>query len=195
MNRIRWAFGTGTRMGTVTSMAVVCAAVAAVSAVLFFPRVVLAADIKIGYIDSVRILAGYEVAEEAQQTLDKELKAWEEEAEGMHQGIMAMANELESQRLMLSEAKLAEKDAELRKQQAAYEKFVQSIWGQEGRAVQRNVELTRPIIDKINTVLNKIGEEEDFDIIFDAANGSIAYGKASLDMTDRVIEELNRETE
>ena len=78
--------------------------IAALLGALAFPNVVLAADLKIGYIDSVRILAEYEVAEEAQQTLDKELKAWEEEAEQMHQEIMAMANELESQRLMLSEA-------------------------------------------------------------------------------------------
>ena len=169
--------------------------IAALLGALAFPNVVLAADLKIGYIDSVRILAEYEVAEEAQQTLDKELKAWEEEAEQMHQEIMAMANELESQRLMLSEAKLAERDAELRQRQQAYETFVQSIWGQEGKAVQRNVELTRPIIDKINNVLARIGEEEDFDIIFDAANGSVAYGKAALDMSERVIEELNRETE
>jgi len=159
------------------------------------PNGVLAADLKMGYIDSARILAEYEVAEEAQQTLDKELKAWEEEAQMMHQGIMEMANELESQRLMLSEEKLAERDRELRQKQEEYERFVQSIWGQEGRAVQRNVELTRPIIDKINKVLARIGEEEDFDLIFDAANGGIAYGSPELDLTDRVIEELNRETE
>jgi outer membrane protein len=168
---------------------------AALLAGFVFPHEILAADIKIGYIDSVRILAEYDVAEDAQQTLDNELKAWEEEAEQMHQEVVAMANELESQRLMLSEAKLQEKDAELRQRQQEYERFVQSIWGQEGRAVQRNVELTRPIIEKINEVLARIGEEEDFDIIFDAANGSIAYGKATLDMTERVLEELNKETE
>ncbi|MCK4547938.1 MAG: OmpH family outer membrane protein [Candidatus Eisenbacteria sp.] len=162
---------------------------------LVFPHGILAADIKMGYIDSVRLLAEYGVADEAQQTLDKELKAWEEEAEQMHGEIMSMANELESQRLMLSEAKLQERDAELRQRQMDYERFVQSIWGQDGKAVQRNVELTRPIIEKINEILARIGEEEDFDIIFDAANGSIAYGKASLDMTERVLEELNKELE
>ncbi len=184
MNRFREASCAGRWMAAVALMGA-----------LVFPNVVLAADIKIGYIDSVRILAEYEVADEAQQTLDKELKAWEEEAEQMHEEIMALANELESQRLMLSEAKLAEKDAVLRDKQLAYETFVQSIWGQEGKAVQRNVELTRPIIDRINRVLARIGEEEDYDIILDAANGSIAYGKADLDMSERVIEELNRETE
>ena len=90
---------------------------------------------------------------------------------------------------------LGRENAELRQRQQEYERFVQSIWGQEGRAVQRNVELTRPIIEKINEVLARIGEEEDYDIIFDAANGSIAYGRASLDMTERVLEELNKETE
>jgi outer membrane protein len=170
-------------------------AVLALLAGLVFPLPSLADDIKIGYIDSVRILAEYEVAEEAQQTLDKELKAWEEEAEQMHQDILAMANELESQRLMLSDEKLALRDQELKTRQAEYERFVQSIWGQNGQAVQRNVELTSPIIEKINSALARIGEDEDFDLILDAANGTIAYGKATLDLTERVIEELNREAE
>lgn len=171
------------------------AVAAAVAAAVVFPHEVLADDIKIGYIDSVRILAQYEVAEEAQQTLDKELKAWEEEAEQMHQEIRSMAEALESQRLMLSETKLTEKSTELQQKQLEYERFVQSIWGQEGRAVQRNVELTKPIIEKVNQVLARIGEEDEYDVILDAANGSIAYGKADLDLTDRVIEELNREME
>lgn len=170
-------------------------ALIALVAMVLFPGEVLAADIKMGYIDSVRILAEYEVAEEAQQTLDKELKTWEEEAEQMHRDVLALAEELESQRLMLSDDKLAEKDGVLRQKQKEYEDFVQSVWGQDGRAVQRNVELTRPIIEKINETLARIGEEENFDIIFDAANGSIAYGKAELDLTERVIEELNREAQ
>ena len=55
--------------------------------------------------------------------------------------------------------------------------------------------MTKPIIDRINKLLEEIGEEEKYTIIFDIAESGIVYAKQGMDMTDRVIEELNREFE
>jgi Skp family chaperone for outer membrane proteins len=52
--------------------------------------------------------------------------------------------------------------------------------------------LTKPILDKINQVLEKIATEENFIMIFDSVNGNIAYAKEDLDLTDRVLEELEK---
>jgi Skp family chaperone for outer membrane proteins len=52
--------------------------------------------------------------------------------------------------------------------------------------------LTKPILDKINLVLEKIATEENFIIIFDSVNGNIAYAKKSLDLTDLVLDELKK---
>ena len=56
---------------------------------------------------------------------------------------------------------------------------------------RRNEELTRPIIEQMNQVLTRLGEEEGFSIIFDAADGNVVYADRALDLTDRVLEELN----
>ena len=49
----------------------------------------------------------------------------------------------------------------------------------------------QPIIDKVNTVIQKIGEDGDYDVIFDAAVGNIVYAKEDFDLTDLVLEDLN----
>jgi hypothetical protein len=51
----------------------------------------------------------------------------------------------------------------------------------------------RPFVEKVNLILKKIGEEEGFTIILDAAAGGIVYVKEGMDLTDKVIAELNKE--
>ena len=54
-----------------------------------------------------------------------------------------------------------------------------------------NAELTQPIIEKMNLVLNELGENEGYDIIFDVAPGGIVYADEGFDLTDRVLDGLN----
>jgi Skp family chaperone for outer membrane proteins len=69
---------------------------------------------------------------------------------------------------------------------------VKSIWGPEGKIAQKNAELMKPIIDKVNGILERIGTEEKFSMIFDAANGGVVFAPPGADLTPRVVEELNR---
>jgi outer membrane protein len=154
-----------------------------------------AQEYKIGYIDSERIFAEYTGTKEAQDQFDRDVEAWRQEAEQSEADLEEMRKELESQRLLLSQSALDDKERELRTKVSEYESFVQSVWGPTGRIAQRNAELTKPIVEKIRTVLDKIGQEQGFSIIFDAADGNIVYGEKTLDLTDQVLVELNKELE
>jgi len=154
-----------------------------------------AQELKIGYIDSERIFNEYKATKAAQEQFDRDVEAWRKQAEKAEEDLRKMREELESQRLLLSEQALREKEQALQAKQAEYERFIQSIWGPTGKIAQRNEELTKPIIEKIRQVLDKIGREQGFSIIFDAADGNIVYGEKSLDLTDQVLAELNKEAE
>ena len=153
------------------------------------------ADLKIGYIDSERIFRSYKGTADAQTKLDKEVADWEKKAEEMRTEVEDLQKELEAQSLLLSEEKKREKEQTLQAKYASYQQFVTSIWGPQGEAVKKNEELTKPIIEKIDAILKNIGEEENYTFIFDAVGGGLVYAKPTFDLTDRVIEELNKETE
>jgi outer membrane protein len=53
--------------------------------------------------------------------------------------------------------------------------------------------MTKPIIDKINKILEKIGKDEEYDLIMDARMGGVVYAKEKFDLTDRVVKILNKE--
>ncbi|MFQ6092002.1 MAG: OmpH family outer membrane protein [bacterium] len=154
-----------------------------------------AADLKIGYIDSQRIFRSYKGTADAQAKLDREVAEWEKKAEAMKKEVEDLQKELDAQSLLLSEEKKREKEQTLQAKYAEYQQFVTSIWGPQGEAIRSNEELTKPIIEKIDAILKKIGEEENYTFIFDAVGGGLVYAKPTFDLTDQVIEELNKETE
>ncbi len=151
----------------------------------------LAQEIKIGYIDSIKIFAEYKETQEAEQLYKKEVDTWKAQAATMEQTIVKLQDELKAQSLMLSEEKQREKKLELDQKMQEYQVFMQDTFGDDGLAAKRNKELTQPIVDKINVILERVGEEEGFAIIFDVANANIVWADKELDLTERVIEELN----
>jgi len=151
------------------------------------------AQLKIGYINSDRILREYKEAQDVQKQLDAKNQEWQRQAQQMQQEIQEKQRQLESQSLLLSEEKKAEKQREIQELINKFQQFQLEKWGQNGEAFRLQQELMRPIFDRINEVLQKIGKEEGFDYIFDSVAGNIVYAAPDQpDLTDRVLEELNK---
>jgi len=151
------------------------------------------AETKIGNIDSQRILQEYKGRKGIEDKFNVKLKEWEDEAKKRKQEIDNLISEFENQSLMLSDEAKERKRQEIAQKQKEYEQFVQDIWGPNGKAAQKNQEIMKPFTEKVISIVNRIGEEEDYTIIFDVAPQGIVYTKKGLDLTDRVIEELNAE--
>jgi outer membrane protein len=159
------------------------------------PAVPALAEVKLGYIDSARILVEFKGVEDAKRTFDQEVKNWEKQEEMLRSELDSLGGEYKSQELMLTESMKKEKQDVIRTKKSAYDEFVKSIWGPEGKLAQKNAELMKPIIDKVNAILERIGNDEKFTMIFDAANGGVVYAAPGADLTTRVLEELGKGTQ
>ncbi|MGH7493302.1 MAG: OmpH family outer membrane protein [bacterium] len=152
-----------------------------------------AAQIKIGYVDSQKILESYKEAQDAQKQLAEVNKGWEDEARNMQRELQTKQDELESQALLLSDEKRKEKETDLQNLYLRFQQFQQEKWGQQGEAYKKQNELMKPIIEKVQTVIKKLGADEKYDYIFDTIAGNIVYaGTGQPDLTAKVIEELNK---
>lgn len=147
---------------------------------------------KIVYIDSYRIRLEYKEFKDAQDEFNKEVEAWNAEVEQGQLAIEEMEADLAKQSLILSEAKRKEKEAEIEAKKLEWQQAANEIFGPNGKAEQRNAALTKPLLEKINLVLEQLALDNGYDLILDAVNGNIAYGKKELDITDRVLEELDK---
>jgi len=151
----------------------------------------LAQDLKIGYIDSIKIFADYKETQEAERQYKAEVDKWTADKNRMEQDITRLRDELQAQSLMLSEEKKQEKRLELDRQMQEYQRFMQETFGDDGLAAKRNKELTQPIVDKINKILEDLAKERGLMMVFDVANADIVYADKSLDLTEAVVAILN----
>jgi len=151
----------------------------------------LAQDIKIGYIDSIKIFAEYSETQEAERIYRQEVDVWTADKNRREQEIVRLREELQAQSLMLSEEKKQEKRLELEKKMQDYERFMQETFGDTGLAAQRNKELTQPIIDKINKILEDMAKERGLLLVFDVANADVVYADKNLDLSQAVLDKLN----
>ncbi len=150
------------------------------------------AEGKIGYVDSFRIRNEFKEFAEAQLEFDKEVAIWEAELDSLRQELEVDAEEFQRQRLILSEEAKQRREDELRQREREFQSRTNEVFGPNGQAEQLNARLVEPILDKINAVLEKVAIENNYDYIFDAVEGNIAYAKKEFDLTDMVLEELNR---
>jgi len=153
----------------------------------------LAQELKIGYIDSIKIFAEYRETQDAERQYRQEVDAWTAEKTRREQDILKLREELQAQSLMLSEEKKQEKRLELERMTQEYERFMQETFGNEGLAAKRNKELTQPIVDKINKILEGIAKERGLLLVFDVANADVVYADKSLDLTSVVLTKLNQQ--
>ena len=163
----------------------------ALLAILALPYAAKAQE-KIVYIDSYHIRLEYKEFQDVQAQFNKEVEQWNAEVEKGQKEIEVMEVDLSKQTLILSDAKKKEKETEIQQKKDVWQKMANDIFGPDGRAEKRNGELTKPLLDKINAVLEKIAIAEGYALVLDTVNGNIAYGKKDLDITEKVLEELEK---
>jgi outer membrane protein len=150
------------------------------------------AELKIGFINSEMILQQYQGTKDAEEKLKKEYSRWEQEATEKQKKMKEMKEQLDKQSLLLSAERKKEIESELERLYIEYNKFLQEKFGQQGDAAKKNDELLKPIVEKINVILEKIAKNENYDFIFDA-RGGVVYAKKAYDLSEKVIQALNSE--
>jgi outer membrane protein len=176
------------------SRAAVRALILAVALIHCLPiaaREAAAADYKIGYIDSERVFREYTGTKSAETQFNQDLEGWVRQFEGQKADIEKLEKEFEAQRLMLSDARRKEKEDELQARYGELAQLEREIWGPTGKAAQRNEQLTRDIVGRIREAALRIASAEGYDLVLDAADGNLIYGNPALDLTDRIVTELN----
>jgi len=157
------------------------------------------AQSKVGWVDLDRILAEYEEFRTAEELFRQDAALWEADFDSVQEIYFTKVEDYQKQRLLLSEDTRKQREQEL----ADMERSVITVKTQlEQKAEQRRAELTNPILQRIQEVVELVATEEDYDYIINASqiymtpNGlqfaPIMYAKKKLDLTDRVFEELGK---
>ena len=152
----------------------------------------LSGQMKIGYIDSNRIMADFEEVRTAQAKLEKQTRQFEAEYTGYLAQLDSLQRSFERQKLLLSAEKQQEKEAEMQQLYMATQQFQQQKFSPQGEIYLYQAQLMEPILKKVDDAVKIVGAAKGFDFIFDAGNSGLVYALPAYDITTEVIAELRR---
>ena len=144
---------------------------------------------KLAYVNTQAILKSTPGYAQAESTFTKELQTYRGEVQKLQASLDSSASDFEQQSVMLSPTQRAAKRKDLEGQQQKLEQRTQEL---QQRAASRERELLDPIQTKVNSVIEGIRASGNYAMIFDvsAPNSGIVTADKSLDLTDKVIQQL-----
>ena len=99
-----------------------------------------------------------------------------------------MEEEYQQRAMLYSPEKKKEKQEEILTKRQEAVKFYQDIFGPQGKAEQRKMELLSPIYDKVTRAIEILGERDEYTMILNAQG--LLYAKEELDLTEEVLKIL-----
>jgi outer membrane protein len=153
-------------------------------ALALVPSASPAQELKLGYVNSERILRDSAPARAAAQKLETEFAKRDRELQDMGQKLKAAAERFEKDAPVLAEAErakrqreLAEMDRELQRRQREFREDLNQ---------RRNEEL-QALLDRAQRIVRQIAEQEKYDLIVQDA----VFFSPRVDITEKVLRALN----
>jgi len=157
---------------------------AASAAMMSWSCPALAQELKIGYVNSERVLREAAPAKAAQQRLEGEFSKREKELSEQVARLKAAAEKLEKDGPTLSESERSRRQRELVEQDRDMQRRRREF--QEDLTQRKNEELAA-VVERANRVIKQIFEQEKYDVILQEA----IFAGPRVDITEKVIKALN----
>ncbi|HEU4456863.1 MAG TPA: OmpH family outer membrane protein [Longimicrobium sp.] len=161
--------------------------VAGAVAALAVAVVPAAAQQRVGFVNSQRILAEAPGLQQVQQTLQRELPGLRAPLDSLEQRLTAGQQQLQQQSATLSEQVRTQRQNELQQQYQAYQQRAQALQQQ---AQRREAELVQPVMTAINAAIEAERRAANYDYIMDSSGNGIVAVNPALDLTERVLARL-----
>jgi len=161
--------------------------VALAASMMVATAAVQAQELKIGYVNSERVLREANLAKAAQIKLETEFGKREKDLRDLETKLRGAAEKLEKDAPTLSEAERNRRQRDVVEQERDLQRKRRE-W-QEDLNQRKNEELST-VVEKANRVIKQIFEAEKYDLILQEA----VFAGPKVDITDKVIKALNAQS-
>lgn len=144
-----------------------------------------AAEIKIGFVNAVKVIEQAPQREAALKKLEAEFTPRDKKLVEMQQEIRKAEEDLEKNRLVMNDTERRDKESQLGALKRDLRRETQEF--REDLNARRNEELAA-LQKMVQQVIVEIAKQENYDLILEGA----VYASSSVDITDRVLEKLSK---
>lgn len=144
--------------------------------------------VKVAFVDLKRAVAETEEGRRATSAIKKEFEQKQKELDEIQDELRKAVQDLDKKRTLLPAEAVRQKEGELQKKmqdaQQTYLRHQQTLAEKEGKSL-------RPIIDRMQRIIAKIGQADGFSMVFDREQAGIVFAKPHLDLTNELIRRFN----
>lgn len=148
------------------------------------------AQTKIAYVDLRKALNETEDGRKAMDRLSKLKENLQTKINQKEQAILKMKEDIEKQQNVLAKEALQKRAQEyyqaITELQQDYTQFQRDL-------VKQEAEETKAIIEKLRDIVGRMGKSDNYIMIVDISSGAVAWAPAHLDLTDKLIQQYNKE--
>lgn len=159
------------------------------AALLFLFAAPAVAELKVGIVNTQKILKDSEPGRTAMEKLKGDLKEMKDEIDRRQKELEQMKADLEKQSLVLSQEVKADKELEFKRKVRDYQDTVQTF---QRKTKAEQDSLSEPILKTTLEVIKEYGKNNGFSMIMDGMGAGILYVDDKVDVTNEIIVELNK---
>lgn len=166
------------------------AILAALALFFIFYNSAMAADAtKVVIVDLQRCMVESNEGKRVTEALKKEITANQQRYIDAQNELAELQKEIEKQSLMLSTEAKASKQNEYKKKNRELG-YLEEDLEEDMQTAQQNA--SQKILKEIYAIIESMGNQQAFDLVFEKSNAGIIFASDTVDITDQVIEELNK---
>tara|TARA_B100001079_G_scaffold195215_1_gene168899 strand:+ start:61 stop:594 length:534 start_codon:yes stop_codon:yes gene_type:complete len=155
----------------------------------------LLSDIKMGYLNVDKILSELDEVRQVYVELEKEQRKIEVEYQNLQFELDSLFRNYEQQKMLMSEERRKKTETTIQSKQGELERFQMEKVGPQGEIYRIQEQLMAPIYAKMDKAVSTVGAAEGYDYIFNVSSGQIVYALPNYDVTQKVVDELNKMSE
>lgn len=145
---------------------------------------------KIGYIKTEVVLENYAGMKDASKKYEQKRAEWKSAMDTLSNELRLEINNYILDSAAYTKTEKRDKKEKIRRLRQNMQVLNQKIKQQ---AEGLDVEMTMEVLEQVNTYLKQYGDEQGYDMIFGTMDkGTVVYGTPPLDLTNEVLEGLNK---
>lgn len=145
----------------------------------------------IAYVKSQALIYQYDGTKDAQAKLTNQKSEWEANVQTLRTEFQKAVKAFEEGQAKMTEAQKQQKRNALISQEKQLMQYMQAI---EEKVDETDAEAMQAVLNQINSFTERYAKENGYDLILGTSeSGNVLYGKDALDITDELLQALNKE--
>ena len=147
------------------------------------------AEFKVGVVDMQKAIQASSAGKKAKKEVEGDFEKKKKDLKKKEDDLKKKVEEFEKKKAVLSDKVREEQQMDLQKEMM---QFREELGKSQMTIQQKERELTKPILEKLQKVITEIAKEKDFSVVLEKAEQSVMFAKSELDITDEVIKRADK---